>query len=103
MAANNKSDLDLARASNTGFGTDRTDSTAADQKAVLHENPYHRGLTRWHDGSLSVGGRRGSVAEASVIRIAALPFILQAIAPTWELPIRRAILKAGDRLNLRST
>ncbi len=58
---------------------------------------------RWHDGSLSVGGRKGSVAEASVIRIAALPFILQAIAPIWELPIRRAILQAGKRLNLRST
>lgn len=58
---------------------------------------------RWHDGSLSVGGRNGSVAEASVIRIAALPIMLRAIAPLWEKPIRWAILKAGNRLNLRST
>ena len=58
---------------------------------------------RWHDGSLSVGGRNGSVAEASAIRIAALPIMLRAIALLWEIPIRWAILKAGDRLNLRST
>ena len=58
---------------------------------------------RWHDGSLSVGGRNDSVAEAGVIRIAALPTMLRAIAPVWEIPIRWAILKAGDRLNLRST
>ena len=57
---------------------------------------------RWHDGSLSVGGRRGSVAEASVIRVAALPFVVRAIAPLWEKPIRWAILRAGDRLNIRS-
>ena len=58
---------------------------------------------RWHDGSLSVGGRNGSVAEASVIRIAALPTMLRVIAQFWEKPIRWAILKAGNRLNLRST
>ena len=58
---------------------------------------------RWHDGSLSVGGRNGSVAEASAIRIAALPIMLRAIALLWEIPIRWAILKAGNRLNLRST
>ena len=58
---------------------------------------------RWHDGSLSVGGRNDSVAEAGVIRIAALPTMLRAIAPVWEIPIRWAILKAGNRLNLRST
>jgi len=68
----------------------------------LQFTPQTLAKFRWHDGSLSVGGRKGSVAEASVIRIAALPFILQAIAPIWELPIRRAILQAGKRLNLRS-
>jgi len=57
---------------------------------------------RWHDGSLSVGGRRGSVAEASAIRIATLPFVVRAIAPLWEKTIRWAILRAGDRLNIRS-
>ena len=57
---------------------------------------------RWHEGSLSVGGRSSSVAEASLIRIAALPFLLRSIAPLWELPARRAILLAGKRLNPRS-
>jgi GT2 family glycosyltransferase len=58
---------------------------------------------RWHQGSLSVGGRKGSVSEASMIRTAALPFVLRTIAPIWELPIRKAILRAGKQLNQRST
>ena len=70
---------------------------------VLQFTPRTLAKFRWHDGSLSVGGRKGSVAEASVIRIAALPIMLRTIAPLWEIPIRWAILKAGDRLNLRST
>ena len=57
---------------------------------------------RWHDGSLSVGGRNGSVTEASVIRIGALPKTLRRISLIWEGPIRWAILYAGKRLNLRS-
>ena len=57
---------------------------------------------RWHDGSLSVGGRNGSVAEASVIRTAALPIMLRAIAPLWETPIRKVILRTGEKLSLRS-
>jgi len=56
---------------------------------------------RWHDGSLSVGGRNGSVAEASVIRIAALPRWIQLLAPLWEVSIRRVIIWAGKRLNIR--
>ena len=58
---------------------------------------------RWHDGSLSVDGRNGSVTEASVIRIATLPIMLRTIAPLWEIPIRWAILKAAVRLKLGST
>jgi hypothetical protein len=57
---------------------------------------------RWHDGSLSVGGREGSVNEASVIRIAALPGWIRPIAALWEAPIRRIILMAGKRLTIRS-
>ena len=57
---------------------------------------------RWHDGSLSVGGRNGSVAEASVIRIAALPRWIQLLAPIWEVSIRRVIIWAGKRLNIKS-
>jgi GT2 family glycosyltransferase len=65
----------------------------------------HRTLAkfRWHHGSLSVGGRKGSVNEASTIRIAALPFVLRTIAPIWELPIRKAILLAGKQLNQKLT
>jgi GT2 family glycosyltransferase len=58
---------------------------------------------RWHDGSLSVGGREGSVSEASVIRIAALPKTLRRLSLIWEGPLRWAILYAGKRLNLRSS
>jgi hypothetical protein len=57
---------------------------------------------RWHDGSLSVGGREGSVNEASVIRIAALPAVVRVFAPLWESPIRWAIMRAGERLTARS-
>jgi GT2 family glycosyltransferase len=58
---------------------------------------------RWHDGSLSVGGRSGSVAEASMIRVNSLPFPLRLFAPLWETPIRRVILRAGGKLTRRST
>jgi GT2 family glycosyltransferase len=54
---------------------------------------------RWHEGSLSVGGRKGSVNEASFIRRKSLPKTLQLISPLWEIPMRFAILAAGDRLN----
>ena len=57
---------------------------------------------RWHQESLSVGGRNGSVAEASEIRVNSLSSPLKAFAPLWEAPIRRAILKTGEKLSLRS-
>jgi hypothetical protein len=57
---------------------------------------------RWHDGSLSVGGRNGSVAEASLIRIAALPRWIQLLAPLWEIFVRSIIMWAGKRINIRS-
>ena len=58
---------------------------------------------RWHEGSLSVGGRNGSVIEASKIRINSLPPAARFFAPLWETPIRRAILRAGRQLTLRSS
>ena len=58
---------------------------------------------RWHEGSLSVGGRKGSVTEASKIRVNSLPLPMRIIAPMWETPIRRVILRAGERLTLRSS
>ena len=57
---------------------------------------------RWHDGSLSVGGRQGSVHEASKIRRAYLPKALQFLSPIWEFAVRRLILGAGVVLSRRS-
>lgn len=68
----------------------------------LHFLPTILGRFRWHEGSLSVGGRQGSVSEASVIRIAALPAVVRVFAPLWEKPIWWAIMRAGERLTARS-
>ena len=57
---------------------------------------------RWHEGSLSVGGRQGSVDEASRIRRDSLPKSLKFFSSLWEIPMRRAILVAGERLNKKS-
>lgn len=54
---------------------------------------------RWHEGSLSVGGRKGSVEEASTIRRASLPRVLRIVSPLWEIPMKQVILAAGNRLN----
>jgi hypothetical protein len=56
---------------------------------------------RWHPGSLSVGRRRESVAEASAVRISYLPRWLQPISVIWEAPVRFATLWAGLRLSRR--
>ena len=68
----------------------------------LHFLPATLGRFRWHKGSLSVGGRQGSVREASEIRIAALPAVVRVFAPLWEKPIWWAIMRAGERLTARS-
>ena len=57
---------------------------------------------RWHDESLSVGGRQGSVAEASKIRRDHLPKVIQGISPIWEFVIRQLILKTGLLLSKKS-
>jgi hypothetical protein len=57
---------------------------------------------RWHDGSLSVGGRQGSVDEASKIRRAYLPKVLRGLSPIWEFFVRRLILGVGVVLSKRS-
>ncbi len=56
---------------------------------------------RWHDGSLSVGGRKGSVTEASAIRRQFLPRALRPVSVVWEPLLRRVILFAGARMNRR--
>ena len=57
---------------------------------------------RWHDGSLSVGGRQGSVKEASRIRRSYLPLSLRLLSPVWEILIRYLILWAGTILSKRN-
>ena len=68
----------------------------------LQFTPQTLAKFRWHDGSLSVGGRAGSASEASVIRIAALPRWIQLLAPLWEPFIRKVIILAGKRINIKS-
>ena len=68
----------------------------------LQFTPQTLAKFRWHDGSLSVGGRNGSVAEASEIRMNSLPSPLKAFSPLWETPIRKVILQTGEKLSLRS-
>ena len=54
---------------------------------------------RWHPGSLSVGRRRESVAEASAVRKSHLPRALSAISIIWEWPVMQATYFAGIRLS----
>jgi len=68
----------------------------------LHYTPHLLASFRWHDGSLSVGGRDGSVSEASTIRRQNLPSMLKALSILWEWPIRQAILYAGKRVSRQS-
>ena len=56
---------------------------------------------RWHEDSLSVGGRDGSVREASRIRKQFLPKWLKPISELWELPMRFAIKYAGTKVSRR--
>lgn len=56
---------------------------------------------RWHPGSLTAGARRGSVDEASQVRLRHMPRPLRFVAQTWEPIVRRIILIAGDRVTKR--
>ena len=57
---------------------------------------------RWHDDSLSVGGRRGSVNEASVIRTINLHPMLRPFSLLWEPLMRQQILRIGQRIKTSS-
>lgn len=59
------------------------------------------GSFRWHDDSLSVGGRDGSVNEASGVRKQFLPRFIRPIAELWEYPMRKATIFAGNRVSKR--
>jgi GT2 family glycosyltransferase len=60
--------------------------------------PHTLASFRWHDDSLSVGGRRGSVNEASAIRRCNLHPALRPFAFIWEPLVRQLILRAGGRI-----
>jgi len=50
---------------------------------------------RWHSESLSVGGRKGSVAEASRVRKMHLPKSVRPLSNLWEIPVKFATEYAG--------
>ena len=56
---------------------------------------------RWHDGSLSVGSRQGSVDEASKVRRRHLPQGIKLASVVWEPLLRKIILFAGQRMSKR--
>ncbi len=56
---------------------------------------------RWHDGSLSVGSRQGSVDEASKVRRRHLPQGIKQASAVWEPVLRKIILLAGTRVSER--
>ena len=55
---------------------------------------------RWHSDSLSVGGRHGSVLEASKARSIHLPVILRTFSFIWEFPVRFITKYAGNFIGL---
>ena len=64
--------------------------------------PHTLSNFRWHAGSLSVGGRGGSVSEASHIRVRYLPRFIRPFSMVWEPIVRRLILLAGARVTSRA-
>ena len=57
---------------------------------------------RWHGDSLSVGGRKGSVKEASSIRLRHTPKWLLPVATIWEPLCRLAIFYSGQYVTRQS-
>ena len=55
---------------------------------------------RWHNDSLSVGGRHGSVLEASKARSIHLPVIFRLFSFIWEFPVRFITKYAGNFVGL---
>ena len=54
---------------------------------------------RWHNDSLSVVGRKSSVAEASRVRKMHLSKVIRPISNIWELPVKIATERAGYFVN----
>jgi glycosyltransferase involved in cell wall biosynthesis len=63
--------------------------------------PHALSSFRWHDDSLSVGGRRGSVNEASSIRRRNLHPAIRPFAFLWEPIVRQIILRVGQRIKTK--
>ena len=61
----------------------------------LHYIPNTLAAFRWHQGSLSVGGRKHSVHEASAARKMHLPSSLKSVSAVWEVPLRIITAYAG--------
>ena len=61
----------------------------------LHYIPTTLAAFRWHQGSLSVGGRKHSVHEASAARKMHLPSSLKSVSAVWEVPLRIITAYAG--------
>lgn len=56
---------------------------------------------RWHDDSLSVGGRHGSVREAALVRQRHFSTTTRRVSRLWEPLMQKAILVAGERVTRR--
>jgi GT2 family glycosyltransferase len=56
---------------------------------------------RWHQDSLSVSGRANSVAEASSVRVRALPARFKSASRIWEIPLQFVILHSGAIVRCR--
>ena len=68
----------------------------------MHYTPAVLASFRWHADSLTVRSRTESIAEASAIRISALPNCIRLIAPIWERPISVVIRLVGNYLSYHS-
>ena len=56
---------------------------------------------RWHEGSLSVGSRHGSVNEASRVRRSHVPRAVSVVSVVWEPLVRKIIFFAGSLVSRR--
>lgn len=61
----------------------------------LHFIPVTLAAFRWHQASLSVGGRKHSAREASRARRLHLPSTLKYVSAAWEFPVRLITVNAG--------
>jgi hypothetical protein len=69
---------------------------------TINFTPHVLAQFRWHEGSLSVGARQGSVREASFVRRKYLHRSIRLISILWEVPMRYLILHAAKFVNLKT-